>query len=333
MHRTPLQVVVLVPPGDPDPPGLDALAPVADHQVVRTADELDAALDRAASASDRPPVLAVYDFRTDLVAGLGARAAELEWIHAASAGVDAVLTPEVVASDTVVTNAQGVFDQGIAEWVLAVLLLFTKDLHTTLALQRDRTWRHRENERLAGRRLLVVGAGSIGREIARLCGATGMTVRGVARTARADDPDFDAVVPTDRLHDELAEADDVVIATPLTAATHHLFDADAFAAMRPGTRVVNIGRGPVIDEVALLEALVSGRVGAAALDVFETEPLPSDHPFWGMEQVVVSPHMSGDTVGWVTALGLQFADNLARFTEGTPLDHVVDKHSLAGERP
>lgn len=278
-------------------------------------------------------MLAVYDFRTELVAGLGARAGTLEWIHAASAGVDAVLTPEVVASDTVVTNAQGVFDDGIAEWVLAVLLLFAKDLHTTLALQRARTWRHRENERLAGRRLLVVGAGSIGRAIARLCGAAGMNVRGVARTARRDDPDFDAVVTTADLHHELATADDVVVATPLTAATHHLLGSDAFAAMRPGTRVVNIGRGPVIDESALLDALDTGRVGAAALDVFETEPLPADHRFWDMPQVIVSPHMSGDAVGWVGALGEQFATNLARFAAGEPLDHVVDKHSLAGERP
>lgn len=323
MSRTRPQIVTLVAPDDPDPPGLDPLHDTGDVQVVRTGDELGAALDGA-------DILAVYDFRTPLVAEMGDRAGELDWIHAASAGVDAVLTPAVLASDTVVTNAQGVFDDAIAEWVLAALLVFAKDLHTTRDLQRRHLWRHRESERLAGRNVLVVGAGSIGSSIARLCRAAGMTVRGVARRARPDDPNFEAVVAIDTLHTELAGADDVVVATPLTAETHHLIDADALAAMRPGARLVNIGRGPVVDQDALLDALRSGHVDAAALDVFETEPLPADHPFWDLEQVLVSPHMSGDVVGWVGALGAQFVANVARWQAGEPLRHTVDKHALSG---
>lgn len=323
MSRSRPKIVVIVAPDDVDPPGLAPLGPLADLHVVRTAPQLDQVVDGA-------DVLAVYDFRTELVQHLGPRAAELGWIHAASAGVDAVLTPPVVDSPTVVTNAQGVFDDAIAEYVLAVLLLFTKDLRTTLALQRRRTWRHRETERLAGRRVVVVGAGSIGRSIARLCTAAGMSVRGVARRARPDDPDFAAVVGADRLHAELAGADDVVLATPLTADTRRLIDADALAAMRPGARLVNIGRGPVVDHDALLAALHSGQVGAAALDVFEDEPLPAEHPFWDMDQVLVSPHMSGDVVGWVDALGAQFVANVERWRAGEPLRHLVDKHALSG---
>lgn len=323
MSRTRPQIVTLVAPSDPDPPGLEPLDGVAELTVVRTGAELAAAIDGA-------DILAVYDFRTPLVAELGDRAGHLDWIHAASAGVDAVLTTSVIAGDTVVTNAQGVFDEPIAEWVLAVLLAFAKDLRTTIELQREHRWQHRESERLAGRRLLVVGAGSIGGAIGRLCGAAGMSVRGVARSARPDDPDFDEVVAIDSLHDELGWADDVVVATPLTPATHHLIDADALAAMRAGARLVNIGRGPVVDTDALVDALESGHLGAAALDVFESEPLPADHPLWDMDQVIVSPHMSGDVVGWVGALGAQFVANLERWRAGEPLAHTVDKHALAG---
>ena len=323
MTRSRPVIAVVVAPADPDPPGLERLRHMAEVGVVRSGEELAATLDRV-------DVLAVYDFRTTLVADLGERAGELAWIHAASAGVDAVLTPAVVGGDTVVTNAQGVFDEPIAEWVLAVLLLFAKDLRRTLDLQARRTWRHRETDRLAGRQVLVVGAGSIGGAIARLLRAAGMGVRGVARTARPDDPDFDAVVATADLHAELARADDVVIAAPLTPATHHLLDAAAFEAMKPGARLVNIGRGPVVDESALLERLRDGRVGAAALDVFDTEPLAADHPFWTMDQVLVSPHMSGDVEGWVAALGAQFTDNVERWIAGEPLRHVVDKLALAG---
>lgn len=315
-------IVVLVPLNEEAPPGLGALDALAELHVVNDRAGLEAHVDDA-------DILAVYDFRTPLVHDLGKRAAGPSWIHAASAGVDAVLTPAVLDHDTVVTNAQGVFDDAIAEYVLATLLIFAKDLLTTLSLQREHTWRHRESHRLAGRQVLVVGAGSIGGAIGRLCGAAGMSVRGVARTARPDDPDFDAVVSIDQLHAELATADDVVIATPLTAATHHLIDAEALAAMRPGTNLVNIGRGPVIDQHALVDALQRGHVGAAALDVFEEEPLPADHQLWDMANVIVSPHMSGDVVGWVAALGEQFIANVERWRAGEPLHHVVDKRAMA----
>lgn len=323
MSRRHPVVVVLSAPDEDDPPGLEPLVELGQVRVVRTGDDLVAALDGA-------DLLAVYDFRTPLVAELGRRAAALGWIHAASAGVDAVLTPEVVAADTVVTNAQGVFDDAIAEWVLAVMLLFAKDLRTTLELQRARTWRHRESERLAGRRVLVVGAGSIGRAVARRCRAMGMSVRGVARRARPDDPDFDAVVATGALHDELGAADEVVVAVPLTADTRQLLDAPALAAMAPGARLVNVGRGAVIDQEALVAALRSGRLGAAALDVFEDEPLPADHPLWELPNVVVSPHMSGDVVGWRRELGAQLVANVERWQAGEPLAHVVDKSAMVG---
>ena len=322
MTRSAPVVVVVEEPGAPDPPGLDALAGCgAAVHVVRTEGELAG----VAAAAD---VVAVYDFRSDLLHRLDGRLGAVTWVHAASAGLDAALTPDVVArraaGEVVVTNARGTFDRPIAEFVLAVLLLLAKDLRTTLDHQAARRWVHRDTEPLAGRRVLVVGAGSIGRATARLLGAVGMEVAGVARRARPDDPDMARVVGADRLHEELAHADDVVVCAPLTAATQGMFDAEAFAAMRPGARFVNVGRGAIVDEGALLDALRSGHVGAAALDVFATEPLPDDHPFWAMEQVVVSPHQSGDEVGWRGALTRQLADELGRWQRGEPLVAVVD---------
>lgn len=323
MSRIDPIIAVLVAPDDDDPPGLAGLADVgAEVRIARSAAELRSAVAGA-------DVLAVYDFRTPLVCELGARAKELAWIHAASAGVDAVLTPAVVEAPTIVTNAQGVFDDAIAEYVLATLLLFAKDLRATIDRQREHRWEHRETERLAGRHVLVVGAGSIGTAIARACAAMGMVVRGVARSPRHADH-FEAVVGVEDLHAELGRADDVVVATPLTPATHGLIDAAALGAMQQGARLVNIGRGPVVDQEALLDALRRGHVGAAALDVFGEEPLPADHPFWDMEQVLVSPHMSGDVVGWVESLGAQFVANVERWQRGEDLHHVVEKRAMAG---
>lgn len=318
-------VVVLLAPGDADPPALEPIADVAELHLVRSME----ALEQTIADAD---VLAVYDFRTRWVHDLGERAGSVPWIHAASAGVDAVMTPHVVQASTVVTNARGVFDRPIAEYVLGVLLLFAKDLRHTIELQQRKEWRHRETTLVAGRCAVVVGAGSIGRTVAQLLRAAGLSVRGVARTARAEDPDFDAVVGPDGLHDELARADDVVVCAPLTAETRGLLDASALAAAKPGCVLVNVGRGPVVDQAALLDALRSGQVAAAALDVFEEEPLPQDHPFWEMSNVVVSPHMSGDVVGWRAALGRQLVENFQRWMGGEPLLNVIDKPAVASRK-
>lgn len=326
MTETPV-VAVVVRDADPVPPGLDAIADEAVLLLAGTCTELTAIMPRA-------DVLAVYDFATTLVRACWPFAERVRWIHAASAGVDAVLFPETVAADVVVTNARGVFDAAIAEYVLALVLLFAKDLHTSLALQRRRTWQHRESQMVAGSRMLVVGAGSIGRAIARLARRAGIDVEGIARTERPDDPDFGRVRASSELRDGLAAADYVVIAAPLTDETRRMFGSDEFAAMRPGARLVNVGRGAIVDRDALVAALRSGRLGGAALDVFDTEPLAPDHPLWAMPNVVVSPHMSGDFVGWQETLGALFVENFHRWRRGDELLNVVDKrqHFLPPER-
>ncbi len=282
------------------------------------ADELPDAL-RGADA------LFVYDFLSRAVPGAWHAADRLRWLHIASAGVDPVMFPELRDSDVVLTNSRGVFDSAIAEYVLGVVIAFAKDFAGSLRLQQRRTWRHRETERVAGTSALVVGTGPIGRAIARLLSAVGMRVTGAGRRARDDDPDFGRVVASEDLTRHLPDFDVVVAVAPLTEQTRGMFDASAFAAMRPGARFVNVGRGELVVTEDLVSALRDGHLSGAALDVFEQEPLPPESPLWTMENVLVSAHMSGDFVGWRNALVDVFADNFARWCGGRPLRNVVDK--------
>lgn len=311
-------VTLLTAAGEDPPPGLE---PLYERAEVRHADGADSLREYLPETE----ILLVTDFRTDALRQAWPRAERLRWIHATSAGVDAVLLDEVVASDIVVTNARGVFDEAIAEYVLGAILAFAKDTRANIELQRRHEWRHRDTERIAGKRLLVVGAGSIGRNIARLCRAAGMRVEGVARRARDGDEDFETIHAVDTLDARLPRTDYVVIATPLTPDTHHLFDDARFAAMRRSARFINIGRGPIVDTDALVRALRERRIAGAALDVFEEEPLPPDHPLWDMDNVLISAHMAGDFIGWREALSRQFLDNLARWRAGETLHNVVDK--------
>lgn len=269
--------------------------------------------------------LFLWDFFSSAVRDAWPSAGSLEWIHVAAAGVDTLMFDELTESDVVVTNARGVFDRPIAEFVLASILAFAKGLHRSHDLQLSRTWQHRETLTIAGSTALVVGTGAIGREIARLLRATGMEVRGAGRTARESDPDFGTVVPSADLRHHVGWADHVVVVAPLTDATRGLVDKNVLSAMKPGAHLVNVGRGPIVDEDALIAALDDGTLAAASLDVFETEPLPPDHPLWTAPGSVVTPHMSGDAVGWLDTLARQFVDNAQRWLDGSDLVNVVDK--------
>ncbi|MFC3451213.1 D-2-hydroxyacid dehydrogenase [Amycolatopsis speibonae] len=288
--------------------------------VVRYTDE--AGLADALSGAD---AFFVYDFLSTAVPGAWHAADKLRWLHIASAGVDPVLFTGLQESDVVLTNSRGVFDGAIAEYVLGVVLTFAKDFVRSWDLQRQRQWKHRESERISGRRVLVVGTGPIGRSIARMLRAAGMSVAGVGRRSREDDPDFGDVYASSDLARHLPEADYVVAVAPLTEQTKGMFDAEAFAAMKPGARFVNVGRGELVVTSDLVGALRDGPLGGAALDVFDTEPLPSESPLWTMENVLISPHMSGDFVGWRSTLVEVFADNFRRWRAGEPLRNVVDK--------
>ncbi|TXS36032.1 D-2-hydroxyacid dehydrogenase [Streptomyces sp. OR43] len=303
--------VLLVLDADP-PPRLGALT--GRVRVLHT----DAA--GLAGALPRADVLLVWDFASDAVRtawpGGGPRPA---WVHTASAGVDRLLCPELAESDTVVTNARGVFEQPMAEYVAGLVLAFAKDLPGTLELQRRHRWGHRETARVAGSRAVVVGAGPVGREITRLLMALGVEVALVGRTARRT---IHGAGDLDRL---TARADWVICAAPLTPRTYGMFDSRFFGLMQPSARFINVGRGPMVVEDDLVRALRSRWIAGAALDVFGREPLGPDSPLWEVPGLIVSPHMSGDTVGWRDRLGEQFVAMYERWEAGEPLPNVVDK--------
>ncbi len=311
-------VAVLTAPNEALPEGLDALSDQVEFRLASDSDSLRAALLGA-------QVLCVTDFRTQAVSDAWPAADALEWIHATSAGVDALLTPEVRASSIPVTNARGIFDRCIAEYVLGQIIAFAKDFAGNWALKQAHEWQHRETESVADGSVLVVGAGSIGRTIAKLCGAVGMEVDGVGRRARPGDDDFGAIYAQADLLSILGDYDYVVIAAPLTPDTEGLFGAAEFKAMQPGARLINIGRGPIVRTDELVDALTDGQIDAAALDVFETEPLPADHPLWDLPNVAISAHMAGDFIGWKRALSEQFIENFYRWQRGEALNNVVDK--------
>ncbi|MFE5894262.1 D-2-hydroxyacid dehydrogenase [Streptomyces sp. NPDC056462] len=265
-------------------------------------------------------VLLVWDFSSHAVRhawpGEGPRP---RWVHTASAGVDHLMCPELTESDTLVTNARGIFDQPIAEYVAALVLAMAKDLPRTLELQAAREWRHREGQRVAGTRACVVGTGPIGRAIARTLKALDITTALVGRTPRT------GIHGPDDLDRLIARADWVIAAAPLTDRTHGMFDARRFGVMQPSARFINVGRGQLVVEDALAEALAKRWIAGAALDVFEHEPLTPESPLWQVPNLIVSPHMSGDTIGWRDELGLQFVELYERWEAGRPLLNVVDK--------
>ena len=310
-------IAVLLDPEGPEPAGLEALEGRAD---LRYADA--GSLGQAVQGAQG---LFLWDFFSTAVADVWDRCDDLEWIHVAAAGVDTLLFGALRESDVVVTNARGVFDDPIAEFVLASVLAHAKLLHESAQLQSRRTWQHRETARVRGTSALVVGTGAIGRACGRLLQAVGISADGAGRTARAGDADFEQIHASGELPSYVGQFDYVINAAPLTPATTELFDAEVFGAMRPGAHFVNIGRGASVNEDDLLHALTDGPLDGASLDVFNTEPLPTDHPLWDAPGVRISAHMAGDVIGWRDALASQFLDNAERWLAGQDLVNVVDK--------
>jgi phosphoglycerate dehydrogenase-like enzyme len=246
------------------------------------------------------------------------RAPRLRWIQSISAGVEEFARPVLAEHGVVLTSAAGVYDPGLAESVLGFLLALSARILEDARLAPG-SWPTGRTRLLRGTTALIVGAGSIGTETGRLLRAAGARVRGIARTPRPPDEVFEAIRGPDDLLEELADADHVVDVLPRTASTERMFDAAAFAAMKPTAFFVNIGRGATVDEPALVDALASGAIGGAALDVFQIEPLPADSPLWTMPNVLVSPHRAGDHQHWPRDVVALFVDNLRRYLAGEPL--------------
>ena len=255
-----------------------------------------------------------------------ARVPNLRWIHTISAGVDHLLFPELRESDAILTNASGVFNIPIAETVMAYILAVVKRLPEFWAHQREHRWEKLPLRELRGLTVGIVGMGDIGTEVARLCRAFGMRVLGLRRRPAPSDL-ADEVLPPDRLQDLLARSDFVVIAVPLTAETRGMIGRAELAAMKPDAWLVNISRGAIVDEEALVEALREGRIGGACLDVFAQEPLPPESPLWDMPNVIITPHNSWSSPHIEEREIALFLENLRRYVAGEPLLNVVDKQA------
>lgn len=315
-----MKVVIGGATGYDDVPGLDG---VADRYDIAFAPDDTALREHLPSAE----VFASWSFRGSGLQRHWSSARHLRWVHWCGAGVRPALFPELVASDVVLTNARGVFDRAMAEYVLGMILAFGLRLPQMLREQEARRWTYRQSELIAGTRAVVFGVGGVGRGIGELLAATGVAVRGVGRTPRATSTVFGHVGGrADRLA-LLAEADWVIAAMPDTAETEGYFGAEEFAAMCPSARFLNVGRGGCVDEDALLDALARGRIAGAALDVFQEEPLPPGSPLWSTPGVTVTPHVSGDHHGFERVMADQFVRNLKRYAAGGPLVNVVDKHA------
>jgi phosphoglycerate dehydrogenase-like enzyme len=263
-----------------------------------------------------------------------AAAPRLQWIHSPAAGVGGMLYPEMLQRAVVITNSRGMAADTMAEHAIAVTLAMFRRLHVAIRRQAERRWAQDEisapppNRSLAGARVLVVGLGAIGGAAAARFAALGARVSGIRRRPEASRrPGVDAVVGPAQLETLLPEADVVLVAAPHTAETRHLIGARELSLMKSDALLVNVSRGNLVDETALAAALQAGRIGGAALDVFEHEPLAADSPLWALPNVLITPHTSGFRPDhWDAATGL-FAENLRRFEAGRPLLNVVDKEA------
>ncbi len=255
------------------------------------------------------------------------RAPRLRWFQAASAGVDRLQKGGFLDRQVVVTNSSGVHATPIGEYVLMVMLMFAKGAHRLARAQAEGRWTRLLPAELWGKTVGVVGMGAIGTEVARLAQAAGCRVLAIRRSALArgsGEAPADEVLPPSDLPYLLSESDYVVLAVPLTQETRHLIAPEELRAMKSTGVLINISRGAVVDEAALVQALKEGWIGGAGLDVFEREPLPEDSELWGMENVILTPHISGGTERYFQRAVPIFCENLRRYLDGRPLLNVVD---------
>lgn len=256
-------------------------------------------------------------------------ATRVKWIHALSAGVEKVLSPELVASPVPLTNGRGVFGPALAEFAIASMLFFAKDFRRLIRQQEAARWEQFDVSFLRGQTLGIIGYGGIGRETARLAHALGMKVLALRRRTPTseNDPLLERSFAREQLTEMLSLSDYILAATPLTPETQGMIGGNEFHFMKNTAVLINVGRGAVVVEQALISALNQAIIRGAALDVFEQEPLPQDHPFYRMENVLLSPHCADHTTGWMVLAVDQFIENFERFRNGQPLEFIVDKQA------
>ena len=257
--------------------------------------------------------------------GTARRARNLQWLHIGFAGTDTPIFRELMERGVTVTNSSGAAAEPIAQTAIAGMLALNRDLPRWAALQRKHEWKRGQHAPpdLRGQTMVVLGLGAIGAHVARMARAFGLHVIGVRRTPASLEDGIDEWVPPDRLREVLPRADWLAITVPLTPRTHHLIDAGALALLPRGAHILNVARGAVIDEAALIESLRAGHLGGAYLDVFEVEPLPETSPLWDFPNVIVTPHDSNVSAGNAARFDAIFAEQLELWAAGQPLTRVV----------
>lgn len=251
-----------------------------------------------------------------------------QWVHVRSAGLDGVLFPELVASPVPLTNGTGVFSAPLGEFALAAILYFAKDLRRMIRSQSDGKWEQFDITEISGQTVGIVGYGDIGRAVATRVRAMGMQVLAVKRHGPPlynVDPLVSQIYSPDRRIEMISRCDYIVVSAPLTQETRGMIGEPEFAAMKPEAVIINLGRGPVINEQAMIRALAEKRIKGAGLDVFDHEPLPAGHPFYGLENVLLSPHCADHTPDWLERAMQFFVDQFERFRKHEPLLNIVDK--------
>ena len=260
-------------------------------------------------------------------------ARKLRWIHSPAAAVHQLIFPELVNSDVILTNSSQVHGPVVAEHVIALLFALAKRLSDAVCLQQKHSWgqesmwrgRPRPRE-LAGATVGLVGIGSIGRGVAKRASALGMRVVATREHPEKESPEnVDQIFPNSQIDALLCQSDYVILAAPLTSATRSLMNADRFEKMKADACLINVSRGPLVDQDALAQALREKKIGGAALDVFDQEPLPSDSPLWDLENLLITPHTAAMTEKlWERHYKL-ISENLRRYLAHHPLQAMVDK--------
>jgi phosphoglycerate dehydrogenase-like enzyme len=253
------------------------------------------------------------------------KAIKLKWVHALAAGVDRLLFPEFINSHIMLTNSSGVHPIPISEHVLGMMLMFTRGFHQSMKSQFQKKWERPTPAELYGKTLGIIGFGSIGERIGHLGKCCGMRVIGLKNTIDYPSTNADELFPPDKLDILLEQSDFVVVSLPLTTQTIHYISLKELKKMKDTAYLINISRGKIIKEDDLIQALQTGIIQGAGLDVFEEEPLPSDSPLWDLKNVIITPHYAGSTPEYFNRAITIFCDNLERYLKGEPLLNMVDK--------
>jgi phosphoglycerate dehydrogenase-like enzyme len=317
-------ILVLVSPAEPAEAQLAMLRKRLTDVEITTGNSAEAFEGTAVDAS----VLLNWSGSILLFKKVFALCPNLLWVHSRSVGLERTLFPELKESSVPLTNGAGVFSASLGEFALGAILYFAKDFRRMIRNQMAGVWEAFDVSWASGHTVGIIGYGDIGRAIAERVRALGMTVLAVRRHAprsETADPLVTQTFTPERRLEMISRCDYVVVAAPLTSETRAMIGEAEFAAMRPTAVVINVGRGPVINEEAMVGALSSGRIRGAALDVFDHEPLPAGHPFYKLENVLLSPHCADHTPDWLDNAMQFFIEQYERFRNGQALLNVVNK--------